>query len=280
MNIDNTVYADVDEKTRIEPVREFYDKVQKYVGERSVRVLDLGCSIGSRVATVAEHLKVSKITAVDIDEDGIKYATQKYRDIEFRVSDCGVPWEKFHENTGVSEQSADVVLSTYAIHWLYTDANRMNVLGTIHKALSPGGQAHLQFLADYRSISELFKEWLEKNPNYASSPTRHEEMKNVDSQKAFWIKSCNEVGLSVLEFNSSAKTFHWPTDFLGPSFRVYYRNLIGQWLDNEDDIVNHFMADFRERLQVETVIKGDTFQIDAKDMVLQSHDLELHLAKA
>ena len=79
-NIQNTMLAshnDLNSKNKIL----FINKLTPFKNNDDLSILDVGCGVGFTSFELSKFYKNSKVTGVDISSDGIKYATQNFKNI-------------------------------------------------------------------------------------------------------------------------------------------------------------------------------------------------------
>lgn len=100
--------------------------------QEGMRVLDLGCGTGYLSSVIAKHVgPAGCVIAVDPDEERIEVANELYGDIDnitFLKGDS--------ETFPADEDTYDVVVSNYVLHWV---ADKVNAFKRIHKSLKPNG---------------------------------------------------------------------------------------------------------------------------------------------
>lgn len=106
------------------------DLLQKYkIGPKS-KILEVGCGTGAYTAEIAKKLKGIQIMAIDISSEIIKVAKEKtdeLKNIKYSV--------KSVYNTGLKNNSVDVVFGFYVLHHLTIN----KALKEIKRILKPGG---------------------------------------------------------------------------------------------------------------------------------------------
>ena len=136
-----TKFSDVEQGTR-----EFFARIEAhryakewhipaaadFAGARGLRVLEIGCGIGTDGAQFSEA--GADYTGVDLTEAAIELATNNFktRDLrgEFRVADA--------ENLDFPDESFDLVYSHGVLHHT---PDIVAAVGEIHRVLKPGGRA-------------------------------------------------------------------------------------------------------------------------------------------
>ncbi|KAI1295636.1 hypothetical protein HDE_05377 [Halotydeus destructor] len=110
----------------------FLRTVQKRsTGTQVDLIVDLGSGVGNVTKLIANQFKGSTVIGLDIADEMVKYATNKYPDMTFLVADSGSPWNQFKQLTGVVEHSVDLVISTYMMQYLCTEGQRMNLVNNV-----------------------------------------------------------------------------------------------------------------------------------------------------
>ncbi|KAI1283030.1 hypothetical protein HDE_12748 [Halotydeus destructor] len=280
MNISVETYHTISVKVRLGSAKTFYQEVSASVSSpKALSILDVGCCLGDVTVMIPEYFNVSKLVAVDLDETMVEYARTNFPEIDFRVADCSVPWFDF-QKIGIEPNSVDMVLSSYTIHWFYSNEQRSNFLGTVSQVLTEDGQGHFQLIPDYKADFEIFKEYLEASGRKYNFKLDHETLKSIEFHKKFWTDCCEENGLTVIDIKIIPTTQTIDVAFLVADFRLYLRRLLGYKPEDEDDIADDFLAYFHRRLKRETVIKGDGYELDRDLLTTIYNDFELHVKKA
>lgn len=128
-------------------------------------VLDVGCGTGRVTNLIAQVVKKGRIYAVDIDENMIKLAREKYRHVKnviFLISDIS--------NANIP-QPVDIIFSNAAIHWI---PDYKQLFKKFHDMLNPdgkiliqcGGKGNLEKIIDIletlrkeREFAKYFRKW-------------------------------------------------------------------------------------------------------------------------
>ncbi|KAI1292879.1 putative methyltransferase 235L [Halotydeus destructor] len=238
----NMVYGaeiyDGDSAGQFEDSKRFLITVKKILGDKMAdSVVDLGCGVGNVTKLVADQLNCKTMIGIDGDPCMVQYATAKHPSISFRVADYGLRWPHFKLMADVSEQSVDLVVSTYSLHWLFTDQQRANLMTNVKKMLKHGGQGHFLFVP-WISISYLYDEYLMQSKY--SAEMKNQWLETSDSWKPIWSEVCSQAGLDILRFEVSNIPFEAKITFLVVLFRRHLRTW-REKLDNEDEIVEDFL---------------------------------------
>lgn len=112
------------------------------------RVLDIGCGDGKITTEIAIYLPNGSVLGIDISEDMIRFAQQKFPTSDFP----GVRFQNGDATKLNFENEFDIIVSFSCLHWII---DHISVLEAIKKSLKPHGRAFLQFGAKLRSISPI-----------------------------------------------------------------------------------------------------------------------------
>ena len=105
--------------------------IRSRLGERSLRVADLGCGTGDYVAALSDSLGGSFVVGVDFSRRQLEHARRKYPGAALSVADMSaVPFR---------DGSFDVVCATNSIHHLPTRAAQLQAIRSAGQLLRPGG---------------------------------------------------------------------------------------------------------------------------------------------
>ncbi len=99
--------------------------------EQCFDLIDLGCGTGTVSKAVRDAFSAAKITCVDIAANMLDIAGQKVgKDAMLLQADF---------NTFEFPQKYDAIVSSFALHHLETDDDKLRFYGKIYGALNPGG---------------------------------------------------------------------------------------------------------------------------------------------
>lgn len=144
-------------------------------------ILDLGCGTGYITNIMKTMHQKSKLTAIDISPNMIKYAKSKYNDIKFIEAD----FNQLHLN-----ERFDLIYSNMALQWAY---NLPNLLRNLSKYLTVQGT--LVFSIPLKNtFKNLTKEFVIDLPE-------HEMVINYIQSNGYKL-SCFFMHNEILEFNS------------------------------------------------------------------------------
>ncbi len=119
-------FADVYEKSRpIVPVHSV-EIITKYLRRIPETVVDLGCGTG--LSTLAWENKCGRIIGIDPSEDMLNIAKTKSNSTTSFI-------KAYSDNTGLPDNSADVVFCSQAFHWM----NPLDTLSEVDRILKNGG---------------------------------------------------------------------------------------------------------------------------------------------
>lgn len=130
---------------------ELLDKIEI---KKDICMLDAGCGIGNNINTLKKY--GSDITAFDISEKPLSYAKNKYKGVNFLISDL--------HNINLENDSFDIVISTEAIEHCH---NPQKVISELYRVLCKNGylilssQNHLNLTAVIKFLYEKIygKNW-------------------------------------------------------------------------------------------------------------------------
>ncbi|KAI1292829.1 putative methyltransferase 235L [Halotydeus destructor] len=229
---------DKDSVGQLKDSKRFLTMVKKMLGNKSVdSAVDLGCGVGNVTKLMADQLDCNSMTGIDVDAEMVRYARAKYPSLKFHVADFGSRWPFFKKMTGLSEQSVDLVVSTYSLHWMYTDQQRENAMTNVKRMLKHGGQGHF-LIVPWTSISHLYDEYLIQSKY--SSQLKNIWLEESDNWQPIWSKVCSQAGLDITRFQVSTIQFEAKVTFLDVLFRWHLRTW-RESLANEDEIVDDFL---------------------------------------
>ncbi|MDD3420377.1 MAG: class I SAM-dependent methyltransferase [Candidatus Gastranaerophilales bacterium] len=100
----------------------------------AIKILDIGAGTGTLAKKLKQNFPFSKITCLDFSNNMTEIAKAKLieyqNDIEFKVDDF---------NTSKFEQKYDVIVSSFALHHIPTDKEKVRTYNNIYKSLNPEG---------------------------------------------------------------------------------------------------------------------------------------------
>lgn len=100
----------------------------------SINILDIGCGTGTFAKLLKEKFPQAKITCLDFSQNMINIAKDKLvgyqRDIEFQIGDF---------NNLELKDEYDVVVSSFALHHIQSDKDKIKLYKTIYKVLNKNG---------------------------------------------------------------------------------------------------------------------------------------------
>lgn len=100
--------------------------LSRYLGRKPERVVDLGCGPG--ISTRIWQGNCQEAIGIEPNEDMVRAASEK--------AGPGLKFVRaFGHDTGLEEESADIVVSSQAFHWMEPEAT----LAEIHRILKKGG---------------------------------------------------------------------------------------------------------------------------------------------
>ncbi|MTH96778.1 class I SAM-dependent methyltransferase [Roseibium sp. RKSG952] len=103
--------------------------------QKSETVLDLGCGTGDALVAVKERVGGSgRVIGVDPDKARLKIAIKQSRQFDL---DAVLMEGKADDIAGVDDNSVDLVLSNYVLHWVL---NKPEMLAEQKRILRPGGR--------------------------------------------------------------------------------------------------------------------------------------------
>lgn len=99
-----------------------------------IRILDIGCGTGTFAKILKESFPRAQITCLDFAENMIRIAKSKLsnykNDVRFMIGDF---------NKLNLSQEYDVVVSSFALHHIKTDSEKINLYKNIYRALNKKG---------------------------------------------------------------------------------------------------------------------------------------------
>lgn len=118
----------------------WFDKIAEEVKARGIsgNIVDIGTGPGRLPIEIAKRVKKARLFGIDLSPDMIKLARKNADEagvgkrVEFRVSSAS--------DTGLKDNSMDLVLSTNTLHHLSEPVKAFN---EIYRILKPGGEAWL-----------------------------------------------------------------------------------------------------------------------------------------
>ncbi|KAI1292883.1 hypothetical protein HDE_06835 [Halotydeus destructor] len=260
---------DSDNAGQLKDSERFLIKMKKMYGNKMVdSAVDIGSGVGNVTNMMADRLGCTSMMGIDVDPQMVQYATAKYPHLEFRVANCGSSWPQFKQSIGVPEKSVDLIVSTYAMHWLFTHDQRMNAMNNVKRMLKNGGQGHFLF-TPWGSISYLCEEYLMQLqcPKYSANAA----LGHSDNWLLEWSNVCSENNLNVISFDISRIRFRAKRSFLAVLFRYHLRLSRECIYDDENLLVDDFL-----RYVEQKVNQGHHtchhYQIDNETV---SHDIDL-----
>ena len=81
-SIENTTLASHNDLNSKQKIR-FINKLMSIENNKALNILDVGCGMGFTSFELSKFYKNSNVTGVEISTDAIKYATKKFKNIEF-----------------------------------------------------------------------------------------------------------------------------------------------------------------------------------------------------
>lgn len=101
--------------------------------DKEVKILEIGCGTGAYTDVYAGKLPKTRILAIDISEEMIKVAEKSHgsrKNIKYEIRSA--------YNTGLKDESVDIVCGFYILHHLNLKAVRKE----LYRVLKPGGIAY------------------------------------------------------------------------------------------------------------------------------------------
>ena len=101
------------------------------------KVVDIGCGTGNITDELAAHLSYGELIGLDINDSMIEFAATHYerKGLEFTVADICEEWPKLSAKLDLTENSIDLIVSVYCLHWV-SDLDQ--AMKNIAKLLKPG----------------------------------------------------------------------------------------------------------------------------------------------
>ncbi|KAI1292882.1 putative methyltransferase 235L [Halotydeus destructor] len=267
---------DNDDAGQFKDSKRFLIKMKKINGNKMVdSAVDIGTGVGNVTKMIADQMPCSSMVGIDVDSEMVRYATAKYPDLVFRVADCGSSWPQFKQSTGIPEKSVDLIVSTYAMHWLFTHSQRMNAMNNVKKMLKNGGQGHFLF-THQSSISYLCEEYLMKSR--CTNDTKNSMLENGDKWRREWTNVCLENNLNISSFDVSRIQFEAKYSFLAVLFRWHLRLSRECIYDDEKEPVNEFLQYCRQKAE-KGIYKCSHYEISQDTVKFDIDMFELHVEK-
>jgi len=105
-----------------------------FKNSENIRILDLGCGTGTLAKRLKQNFPLSKITCLDFSANMLEVAKSKLNkykdDIEFLAGDF---------NKISSEEKYDVIVSSFALHHISTDKEKIRTYKNIYRSLTNNG---------------------------------------------------------------------------------------------------------------------------------------------
>ncbi len=140
----------------------------------SIEILDIGCGTGTLAKILKENFPNAKVTCLDFSKNMIKLAQQKLfkykNDINFLVSDF---------NNISPSKKYDVVISSFALHHIPTDEEKIQLYKNIFSLLNMNGtflNADLVLGSGIHIKNLNIKRWKEHIMKYFNDPEALEEL--------------------------------------------------------------------------------------------------------
>ncbi|KAI1292880.1 putative methyltransferase 235L [Halotydeus destructor] len=267
---------DNDNAGQLKDSERFLATMKNIMGDKIVdSVVDLGCGVGNVTKLMAAQLNCNTMTGVDVDAEMIHYARAKYPAMKFHVADMSYSWPKFEQLTGITGKSVDIVVSTYAVQWLFTEHQRTNAMENVHNMLKDGARGHFLFPA-WASISYLFEEYLMKSA--CSRDVKNPWLENSDNWLLIWSKVCSENKLDIISLEVSRVKFEAKYSFLAVLFRWHLRLSCQCIDDDENQLVGDFLTDFKQNAD-KGVYKCPHYEINEDTIRFDIDLFELHVEK-
>lgn len=132
--------------------------------EETIEILDIGCGTGTLAKNLKEKFPNSKVTCLDFSKNMIKIAQNKlskYKDdIDFLVSDF---------NNVNSNKKYDVIVSSFALHHIPTDGQKISLYKNIFNMLNINGtflNADLVLGSNHHIKNLNYQKWKEHIMSY------------------------------------------------------------------------------------------------------------------
>jgi ubiquinone/menaquinone biosynthesis C-methylase UbiE len=160
--------------------------IKKYLGKKPGMVLDLGCGTG--LSTLAWQNECDEIIGIEPNEDMISIARNKQTDgVSF--------WKAYSHDTGIAENTADVVICSQSFHWMdpvqtLREVNRVLTVNGIFATVDNDWPPVCQWEAE-QAYNELFAKVnvIEKeNPEFRDDFFRwnkNEHLSNIEKSGYF-----------------------------------------------------------------------------------------------
>lgn len=167
-------YAHAGEEESIDLVM---NKIPK---DRTRLVLDVGCGLGGTAKYIQDH-GWGEVTGIDIEQESIKYAQEKYPDMEFAT--CSV-----EDAAKVLDKKFDLI---YIFHALYAFPDKLAALTALRKVAKDNAQLVIfAFINRNNYIGSAFSLTLVSIPDLRemleSSGWKLTEVENLDVQHERW----------------------------------------------------------------------------------------------
>jgi len=87
---------------------------------------------------MGERIKFNSLVGIDISSEMVQFAQENYSNgekVKYKVGDVCADWDKLNNSLSLGEESHDLIVSIYCLHWVKDKRVAMQNIG---KLLKPG----------------------------------------------------------------------------------------------------------------------------------------------
>jgi tRNA (cmo5U34)-methyltransferase len=184
------------------------DLIARCAGEvnpNAQNLLDIGCGAGNYTLKLIQHLKLQRVTLIDLSQPMLDRARQRIAaaapHIEIRTMQADV------RQIDLGEEDFDISTAAAVLHHLRSDAEWQDVFANIHAALVPGGSFWVSDLIDHeipgvrKIIWQRYGAYLEqlKGAEYRQAVFDYIEKEDTPRTLAYQMETARRVGFSKVE---------------------------------------------------------------------------------
>ncbi|MCO1333842.1 methyltransferase domain-containing protein [Microbulbifer sp. OS29] len=156
------------------------------------RILDVGCGDGRVTHYIAENLHRGKVIGIDLTEDMVRYAREKY------AREKNLFFQKMSADEIEFDQCFDIIFSFSCLHWV---ADQAKVWDSFYKILKEDGKGIIGFQVGHENFWDTVSDFQNNSQWQAHftgfrDPYNHyilADMKAVIERAGFYIPRMDEI---------------------------------------------------------------------------------------
>jgi tRNA (cmo5U34)-methyltransferase len=175
------------------------------VNPNAQSLLDIGCGAGNYTMKLMQHLKLQRVTLIDLSQPMLDRARQRIAaadpHIEIRTMQADI------RQLDLGEEEFDLAIAAAVLHHLRSDGEWQDVFANIHAALVRGGSFWVSDLIDHeipgvrKIIWQRYAAYLEqlKGAEYRKDVFDYVEKEDTPRTLAYQMDTARRVGFSKVE---------------------------------------------------------------------------------